>query len=90
MNWVTAISSGFGLGLLYFGGLWRTVRMCQLRSICSTHQILNRLLRLGMVSIVFHALLKSGGITALLTGLVGMLVARRFIIREMGRKRHGG
>jgi len=89
MNWVMAMSSGFGLGVLYFGGLWRSVRMYGIRERTSTCAVIGRFLRLGMAAIVFHALLKSGGIASLLSGLLGVLLGRWLYIRETGKTTHG-
>ena len=35
MNWAAAASTGFGLGLAYFGGLWLGVRGTEERALAS-------------------------------------------------------
>jgi F1F0 ATPase subunit 2 len=89
MNWATATGSGFGLGLIYFCGLWLNVRRLQFNSRTAGQFAVGRIMRLGLTGVVFYALLKSGGISAILCGLVGLLAARWYLIREIGRTADG-
>jgi F1F0 ATPase subunit 2 len=90
MNWAEATGSGFGLGLIYFGGLWLNVRRLPFNSPTAAHFAIGRIIRLGLAVVVFYALLKTGGIAAILSGLVGLLAARWYLIREIGRTADGG
>ncbi len=87
MNWVAAASTGFGLGLAYFGGLWLSVR--SLRPTRPARFVAGRMTRLALAGITFYALLKTGGLLALLAGLCGLLVARWYLIREIGSAADG-
>ena len=87
MNWAAALASGFGLGLLYFGDIWRTVRRLQESS--PTGVLLGRLARLGLTGVVFYGLLSTGGITALLAGLAGVMLARCYLVRIIRSQESG-
>jgi F1F0 ATPase subunit 2 len=89
MSWAAAMGSGFGLGLIYFGGLWLNVRRMPFNSSTATHFAIGRITRLGLTVVVFYALLKTGGISAILSGLVGLLAARWCLIRKIGRMADG-
>lgn len=84
MNWAAAASTGFGLGLAYFGGLWLSVRGLRCGSVSVVRFAAGRLARLALAAVTFFALLKSGGTAALLTGLAGLLAARSYLLREIG------
>jgi hypothetical protein len=83
MNWAAAASTGFGLGLAYFGGLWIGVRA--LKGGHSTRGFaLGRLARLVLAAATFYALLKAGGFVAVAAGLIGLLAARWYLVRAIG------
>lgn len=84
MNWAGAMGSGFGLGLIYFGGLWLNVRRFRFNSGTSPRFLIVPLMRFGLAGVVFYALLKTGGIAAVLSGLIGLLSARWCLIRQVG------
>jgi F1F0 ATPase subunit 2 len=87
MNWAAAAGTGFGLGLAYFGGLWLTVRRVGTGSAAGFAA--GRLARLGLAAVVFYALLKTGGVRAVVAGLVGLLVARWYLVRRIGGNADG-
>jgi F1F0 ATPase subunit 2 len=81
MNWTAAATTGFGVGLAYFGGLWLAVK--RLETTGSAAFAAGRLARLGLAAVAFCALLQTGGRPALLAGLAGMLAARWCVIRRV-------
>ena len=83
MNFVAAASTGFGLGLAYFGGLWMSVRGLK-NGRLPRWFILSRMARLVLAAVTFFALVKTGGLIAAGAGLCGLLAARRYLIREIG------
>ena len=87
MNWAAAAATGFGLGLVYFGGLWLAVRGLDRGN--AARFAAGRLARLALAAVVFYALLKTGGTTAAFAGLVGLLLARWYLVRRIGRTADG-
>lgn len=89
MNWITAAGTGFGLGLVYFGGLWVSVRALRFGSLSLARFTLGRLMRFAVVAVTFYALLHAGGLTAVGAGMGGVLAARWCLIRLIGRTADG-
>lgn len=89
MNWATALASGFGLGLLYFGDLLRTVRRFRKSSPGPLGAFLGRMARLGLTGVAFYGFLMTGGTSALLVGMAGVMLARRCFVRVIGRPDDG-
>lgn len=89
MNWAVAASTGFGLGLVYFGGLWLSI--CALRddSDSSPRFLVGRAGRLALAAVTLYALLRTGGTEAVIVGLVGVLAARWYLVRTIGRTTDG-
>jgi hypothetical protein len=89
MNWAAAASTGFGLGLAYFGGLWLSV--CGLRSDpgAAARFAAGRPVRLALAAVTFFALLKTGGTPAVFAAIAGLLAARWIVVREIGGNPHG-
>jgi len=101
VNWAVAASTGFGLGLAYYGGLWLSL----------AHQLTRKSepfraaragaraprftvpfsfgTRLALAAVTFYALLRTGGTAAMLTGLIGVLAARGYLFRTVGRTTRG-
>jgi F1F0 ATPase subunit 2 len=74
---------GFGLGLLYFEGLWRVVqRLSAHRSLAPT--LILMAVRLAMVSGALFLASREGAVVLLLTAL-GLLGARVATVRRIGR-----
>jgi F1F0 ATPase subunit 2 len=83
MNWAAAASTGFGLGIAYFGGLWIVVRA--LKGGRSPRGFaFARFARLALAAATFYALLKAGGFVAVAAGLIGVLAARWYLVRVIG------
>jgi F1F0 ATPase subunit 2 len=87
MTWLTAVTTGAGAGLAYFGGLWLTVRM-----VLSTPQRrwllpASSITRLTLVGVTFYALSQTGAGHAV-AGLVGVLIARRWVMSRAGEVAH--
>jgi hypothetical protein len=89
MNWAVGFGSGFGLGLLYFGSLWRSVRALPTGGRQLLRLGVGRVMRLALAALVFYALLKAGGTAPLLAGLIGLWSARWYLVRELGRSTDG-
>jgi F1F0 ATPase subunit 2 len=89
VNWAVAASTGFGLGLAYFGGLWLSVGALRCGPRPSAHLLVGRLGRLALAAVTFLALLRTGGTGALLVGLGGVLAARWYLVRTIGRSSDG-
>ena len=87
MNWAAAAGTGFGLGLAYFGGLWFGVR--RLRRGEAARFAAGWTARLALAAVTFYALLKAGGTAAVIAGLAGLLVARWYLLRTVGRTADG-
>jgi hypothetical protein len=84
MNWAAAASTGFGLGLAYFGGLWISVRGLRSGVGSAARFAAARAGRLGLAGVTFYGLLKAGGPADIAAGLTGMLAARWYLTRAIG------
>jgi hypothetical protein len=89
MNWVTAAGTGFGLGLAYFGGLWLSIRAIRSGAPSPIRLTVGRLARFALAGITFYALLQTGGISAVVAGLVGLLAARWQLFCALGGEGDG-
>lgn len=85
MTWVTATTTGVGIGLVYFYGLWLTVRRVAgggggsgRNWVAASHA-----LRLLLAMLVFYALSLHGW-QALVAALVGFGLARWHLLRRLG------
>jgi F1F0 ATPase subunit 2 len=87
MTWFAALTTGFGLGLVSFGGLWLTVRRLgrpRGRALLAA----GGLARMGLVGVVFYGVGREGP-DRLLAALAGLWLARWCLLRELGGVRHG-
>ena len=81
MNLFTAIgvfSLGLGLGTIYFGGLWLTVRRLNLIQSYPMLMSLSFLVRLSLVLVGFY-LIMAGSLQRLAITFVGFMIVRYFI-----------
>jgi hypothetical protein len=88
MNGIAAIVVGAGLGLVYFGGLWVTLRVvlggsCRASWIPLGWAVRFIMLAWGMV------ILSRQGAVGILAGLGGLWLSRWFLLRELGGAGHG-
>ena len=88
MTWLTAVTTGFGLGLASFGALWLTVRQLVSRPRRRILTGAGGLARLFLVGLVLYALSREGP-DKLLAALAGLWLARSCLIRGLGGVRHG-
>lgn len=89
MNWAASAGTGFGLGLVYFGGLWLGLRGLRAGTRLGAGFALGRAGRLALAAVTFYALLRTGGTGAVLVGLGGLLAARWYLLRILGREPGG-
>jgi hypothetical protein len=89
MNWAVAAGTGFGLGLAYFGGLWLSVRALCGGSGSAPRFLVGWMGRLALAALTFYALLRTGGTGAVIVGLMGVLAARWYLVRTVGRMTDG-
>jgi len=75
--------SGIALGLIYFGGLWWTVRRLSRSTAPALLAIVSLSLRMALLLAGLYLLLQ-GQWPRLLAALVGVLLARAFLIRKLG------
>ena len=87
MMWVIAPAAGALLGLLYFGGLWLTVRLVLLRQGRLPLVAASRLARLALLGLVLYALCRADAGYAL-AALPGFWLARWSMLRHLGEVRH--
>ncbi len=89
MNWIVAVSTGAGLGLAYFGGLWLTVigvvRQPS-RAVWVPVSGAARLILLGLGL----AILSRRGAGSVLAALGGLWLSRWYLMQRLGGIRHGG
>jgi len=75
--------AGAAIGLVYFGGLWLTVRRLPARRRPHLWLLGSFVLRLGLALAAFYLLVPLGW-QALATGLAGLLAARQVLVRARG------
>jgi F1F0 ATPase subunit 2 len=83
MTWFAALTTGTGAGLVYFGGLWLTLRLSLERPRYRGLLLAGYLVRLGIVALTLFALSQYGA-SAVLAGLAGLLLARRWLLAHLG------
>ncbi len=88
MNWVTAITTGALMGLIYFGGLWLTVRQVVGRQRGAGLIFISRLARMILFGTVFYLLSRRSAGQAM-AGLGGFWSARWYLLLRLGGKSDG-
>jgi F1F0 ATPase subunit 2 len=83
MNWLGAMAAGGGLGLLYFGGLWLTVRLIVRQSRGTAWFTASQAARFAALGVALSALARAGP-GPLLAALVGLWVARSYLVCRLG------
>ena len=83
MIWITAVGTGAGLGLAYFGGLWLTVRGVVNRPSRSSLVPYAGAIRLVLLGVGLTMLSRHGA-GALLGALGGLWLLRSFLVRRLG------
>lgn len=87
MNWAFAAGTGFSAGLLYFGGLWASIRQVKQHPNPIGAFLLTRAARLLLLGLILYGLVVTSGRDALIAGLAGVLAARMCMIQVVGRSR---
>lgn len=85
MTWLTALTTGLGAGLAYFGGLWLTVRFVVGTPRQRWLLAVSLLGRLALVGVTLFALAGCGAGHAI-AGLAGVLLARRWLLNRSTRE----
>ena len=78
MNWLVASTTGFGLGITYFGGLWLTLRSAPRLMVWS------RLGRLAWAAFALTQILQVGGGKAIGPAIAGLFLAKLYLICTLG------
>lgn len=85
--WAASALAGATLGLLFFGGLWLTVRRVPEARRPGLLMAGSFLVRVGLLAAGLLLLARAGA-AHLLAGLLGVLVARTLLVRRLGRLHH--
>lgn len=88
MNWIMAITIGGLVGLIYFGGLWLTVREVVSGQRGAGLIFISRLARMALFGVVFYWLSQRSAGQAM-AGLGGFWSARWYLLRRLGGRRDG-
>lgn len=85
---ILGVLGGLLMGLLFFGGLWLTVRRLP-----SSHSPMRLMLasfvfRTAGIALGFYGLARFGGWVAVLSGLGGMLLMRMLLVSLLRRDNH--
>ncbi len=78
-----ALCVGMLLGLLYFSGLWWTVRRGIHSNMAALWFTASALLRMAIVVMTVYFIVARSGIANLIACLIGLLVARAMIVRAV-------
>lgn len=87
MTWVQAPAAGFGLGVVFFGGLWWTVRK-GVRSRQPALWFLGSLMLRMSIVLAGFLLVGNGDWRRLLLCLLGFAIGRIAVIRLTGAEAH--
>lgn len=88
MNWMMAITSGALVGLMYFGGLWLTIRETVVKQRGAGLLFVSRLTRMALFGTVFYLLTQRGAGQAIV-GLGGFWSVRWYLLRHLGGRSDG-
>jgi F1F0 ATPase subunit 2 len=83
MNWMMAIGVGAFTGLVYFGGLWLTVRQVTIRRRGGTLFFISCLARLILFGAMFYVLSRRS-VGQAMAGLGGFWFARWYLLLRLG------
>jgi F1F0 ATPase subunit 2 len=83
MSCIEGFTTGIGLGLVFFQGLWLTVRQLVRRPRRRAWGGVSRLARLILAGLVLAALSREGA-GPLLAALLGFWLARGLLLRQLG------
>jgi F1F0 ATPase subunit 2 len=83
MNPVIAVTIGAIVGLIYFGGLWLTVRLVVSKQRGAGVVFIGRLARMTLFGVAFYALSKRGAGQAM-AGFGGFWFARFYLLCRLG------
>jgi len=82
MTWLAAITTGAGVGLVFYGGLWWTVRQLTAGR-CAMWFAVSGVARVTLAGLAFYALAREG-IELAAAGLLGLWLMRRYLLHELG------
>jgi len=88
MNWFTAATTGFGLGVVVFGALWFMARDLVRRPQRRILRAASGPARYSLAAVVFYGLSRAG-LDAMLAGLIGLFLARTCLVAHLGNIRYG-
>jgi len=80
MKWSLSLAAGCGIGAIFFGGLWWTVRKCMTASLPALWIIGSFLLRMGIALSGFYVV-AFGDWTRWVACLTGFILARLVVTR---------
>lgn len=89
MTWIAAMTTGAGLGLAFYGGLWLTVRQLVWKQRHKGFLVASGFVRLALVGLVLYGL-GCEGVDKMVAGVTGLWLARGCLIRQLGEVRHEG
>jgi F1F0 ATPase subunit 2 len=88
MSWLAASAAGVGLGLLHFGGLWLSVRRVVQKPERTAWLPATQAARFVMLAAALAALARDGA-GLLIAALVGLWLARLYLVCRLGGFPHG-
>jgi F1F0 ATPase subunit 2 len=88
MSRIDALIAGAGLGIVFYGGLWLTVRHLLRRPRGPVWLWLSNGIRLAVVGLSFYGIGREGP-DKLVLGLGGLWLARWGLVHHLGGQRHG-
>jgi F1F0 ATPase subunit 2 len=88
MTWYAALTTGIGLGLVYFSGLWWSVRRLLRSPVRSRWFVASLIARVALTGLVLFAL-SHFGVEAVVFALAGFWLARWHLFRQVGGFSYG-
>jgi F1F0 ATPase subunit 2 len=84
---VSALFMGLALGLVYFGGLWLTIRMVYASNHPSLLFCISFFLRNLTSGVCFYFIITMGSLAHLLVSLAGVILMRTLLMRYLRNQR---
>jgi F1F0 ATPase subunit 2 len=93
IHWLLSTAAGGLLGLIFFGGLWLTVRGLEQARRPALRMVTSMLVRFGLVFAGFYIVVACGGWQHVVLGMVGFALVRLVFVqctRVRGNRERAG
>jgi F1F0 ATPase subunit 2 len=83
LSYMLALLLGFCIGLIYFGGLWLTIKSISLRKFPSLLSMFSFFGRFAVAAAGFYITARFGGLAHILIALSGVMICKMILVRTL-------